>query len=234
MYAVLEHMTLSERLATIEAAWAQLRPGGVLVVFDTPNRLFFVDFHTSLLPFFHTLPDALALRTATQSPRAEFREAMRSADEVALARWGRGVSFHEFETVLGDLSALVVADGFDPVILSLMPTTPLENLLREVFVLTGVKAPIGFSRASVDVILQKPDPARTEVLRPDPPPAVLMAHATEARARELEGTLRSIESSVWYRSLTAARRVPGFELAQAAARSLDAVLKGKLRGFRSR
>src|SRR4029453_8283019 len=37
--AVLEHLRLDERLAVLETLWDVLRPGGVMVLYDTPNRL---------------------------------------------------------------------------------------------------------------------------------------------------------------------------------------------------
>ena len=46
---------------------------------------------------------------------------MRAADadggRLALARWGTGASFHEFELVFGDLSRHVVGGGYDPMLL---------------------------------------------------------------------------------------------------------------------
>src|SRR5262245_52579838 len=56
LYAVLEHETFDERMETLKAAWELLRPGGVLIVADTPNRLTYTDLHTAWLPFFHMLP----------------------------------------------------------------------------------------------------------------------------------------------------------------------------------
>jgi len=98
MYAVLEHMTLQERLAAISAAWTSLKPGGFIVVVETPNRLWFDDQHTSLENFFHWLPDDLALKYAASTSRAEFNEIV---TPTQLVRHGRGVSFHDFEVAMG-------------------------------------------------------------------------------------------------------------------------------------
>ena len=61
-YAVLEHMSVDERLALLETARAVVRPGGLIVVIETPNRLTPWDYHTSQLPFLNQLPEDLALR----------------------------------------------------------------------------------------------------------------------------------------------------------------------------
>lgn len=160
--AVLEHCTLRERLAYIEASWHALRPGGLLVVTETPNRLHFFDYHTSFLPFFNSLPDDLALLYAARSPRQDFRDLLtgEAPDEekrMRLTRFGRGMSYHEFELALpGDLRALVAADGWDPLILALRPLVPGEDSLRETVVREGYPIPPGFLRRDIDVILRKP------------------------------------------------------------------------------
>ena len=69
LYAVLEHQTLDERITTLRMAERMLRPGGVIVITETPNRLTYVDRHTSQLPFFHMLPIELQVLYADRSPR---------------------------------------------------------------------------------------------------------------------------------------------------------------------
>src|SRR5690606_19591831 len=151
------------RLETLSTCWRLLKPGGVLVVADTPNRLVYINYHTSYLPFFDMLPDELACHYLRRSPRAGFRDSMIKALERSrehatdvLDRWGRGVSYHEFEQALGDLSGLVVGDGFDPIILNVKPLAFEEELLARFMLHHGVEAPIGFARRSIDVILRKP------------------------------------------------------------------------------
>jgi 2-polyprenyl-3-methyl-5-hydroxy-6-metoxy-1,4-benzoquinol methylase len=113
-FASLEHMTISERLAGMSLTWALVRPGGCWCVIETPNRLWFYDAHTSRLNFFHWLPDDLALAYAQRSQRKLFASDFSSpADNpsLKLARWGRGVSYHEFALSLGDVERLdVVSD----------------------------------------------------------------------------------------------------------------------------
>jgi 2-polyprenyl-3-methyl-5-hydroxy-6-metoxy-1,4-benzoquinol methylase len=157
-YAVLEHMTVEERLALLDLAGQSLRGGGVIVVIETPNRLTPWDYHTSQLPFMNQLPEELALRYFDRSQRTEFVQALQSAQDTAalrerLTRWGRGVSYHEFELVFGDLSRHVVASSWEPALL------PERNIHREELALQRIldqaraDLPPAFSRYWLDLIL---------------------------------------------------------------------------------
>lgn len=98
-YASLEHMTHQERLIAMSSTWKMLIPGALWCVVETPNRLWYYDSHTALLPFFHWLPDELAFKYSSFSPRSNFRELYREENEANMhhfLRRGRGVSFHEF------------------------------------------------------------------------------------------------------------------------------------------
>jgi 2-polyprenyl-3-methyl-5-hydroxy-6-metoxy-1,4-benzoquinol methylase len=157
-YAVLEHMTIKERLALLELARDSVREGGVIAVIETPNRLTPWDYHTSLLPFLNQLPEELALRYYDRSERTEFIQALQAArDEEALrerfTRWGRGMSYHEFELVFDDLSRQVVASSWEPMLL------PERNIHREELSLQRIldqarpDLPPPFSRYWLDLIL---------------------------------------------------------------------------------
>jgi 2-polyprenyl-3-methyl-5-hydroxy-6-metoxy-1,4-benzoquinol methylase len=163
IYAVLEHQTVSERLETLRTCWRVLRPGGVLIVADTPNRLTYFDAHTSDLPFFHMLPDEIAIPYACRSPREGLRTSIAdatrggpSAAQETLARWGRGVSFHEFELALGDLGPLIVADGFAPEMQDWLGSSLEEEVLLLYWTRRPVPIPVAFARKTIDVILRKP------------------------------------------------------------------------------
>ena len=173
-YAVLEHMSLDERLALLELARDVVRPTGVIVVVETPNRLTPWDYHTSQLPFLYQLPDDLALRYYDRSARAEYVEALRvsAADgdgalRETFTRWGRGVSYHEFELVFVDLPRHVLACSWEPVLL------PERNIYREELALQRVldvarpEMPPAFSRYWLDLILSpEPRPQPTRFVRP--------------------------------------------------------------------
>lgn len=110
-FASLEHMTIAERLAALRDAWQMLPIGGLLVVVETPNRLWYYDGHTSRLPFFHWLPDELAFQYSAFSPRENFRELYREYDATShehFLRRGRGMSFHEFEVAIKPATELKV------------------------------------------------------------------------------------------------------------------------------
>jgi S-adenosylmethionine-dependent methyltransferase len=111
-FATLEHLTHNERLAAMRGTWSLLQPGAHWAVVETPNRLWYFDDHTSHLPFYHWLPDDLALEYSRFSPRTPFNEAYSSSDElVSFLRQGRGVSYHEFDLALGDTSGLDVVSS---------------------------------------------------------------------------------------------------------------------------
>ena len=118
-FASLEHMTLPERFAAMEQTWAMLKPGGVWCVVEAPNRLWFWDGHTSMENFYNWLPDELAARWAHRAGRAHFAEAFPARpntstepfDTTLLARWGRGVSFHEFDLVMGGARKLDIVSN---------------------------------------------------------------------------------------------------------------------------
>lgn len=113
-FAVLEHMTLDERIKAIKSTWEMTRPGGIWCVVETPNRLWFYDGHTSFENFYHWLPDQLAKRWGIRSRRKIFSSALSVDGEISdvnLARWGRGASFHEFDLAFGESRMLNIVSN---------------------------------------------------------------------------------------------------------------------------
>jgi S-adenosylmethionine-dependent methyltransferase len=110
-YAALEHMTMEERMSAMRATWQMLPVGSLWCVVETPNRLWYYDAHTSLLPFHMWLPDELAFEYSRFSPRDNYRELYREyTDEAKLhfLRRGRGVSFHEFDLTMKPVRELKI------------------------------------------------------------------------------------------------------------------------------
>lgn len=174
LYAVLEHLTVAERLEVLELSRKVVRPRGVIVVCELPNRLIAMDSHTSLLPFFSQLPDDLMLRYWRYSPRSDFTEAMASATadgpaaaQESLVRWGRGASFHEFELVFGDLRRHLLASSYDPLLLDLRPVTANELALATILAEHRPDLAPAWSRYWQDVILSpEPSTVRRSFIRP--------------------------------------------------------------------
>jgi SAM-dependent methyltransferase len=157
LFAVLEHMTIDERLAVLATAKDVLAPGGSICVFESPNRLLWWDHHTSQLPFFGMLEPALALAYAERSEREGFAADLRAAREeapLALARYGRGVSQHEFELALGALDGTIVAGGYEPELF------PIRHVHREELYLARFSSTLPrppspvFSRYWLDLVLR--------------------------------------------------------------------------------
>lgn len=102
-YASLEHMTHQERMIALADAWSLLPKDGILGVIETPNRLWYFDSHTSGLPFYLWLSDDMAIEYSRFSARKTFNDLNNLSGELSYAelmRWGRGVSFHEFELAI--------------------------------------------------------------------------------------------------------------------------------------
>jgi 2-polyprenyl-3-methyl-5-hydroxy-6-metoxy-1,4-benzoquinol methylase len=113
-FAALEHTTISERLASLAAAWTILPAGGLLTIIETPNRLWHYDSHTSLLPLFHWLPNELAFYYSRMSQRENFRELYREYDHDSkqhFLRRGRGMSFHEIDLAIAPVVSLDVVSS---------------------------------------------------------------------------------------------------------------------------
>jgi ubiquinone/menaquinone biosynthesis C-methylase UbiE len=189
-YAVLEHMTLSERLEALRVARDVVRPDGVIAVIELPNRLVDTDYHTSLLPFFAQLPAELALAYAERSPRADFRRELLAAraddpdgGRLALARWGTGASFHEFELFFGDLSRHVVGGGYDPMLLAERNVHPDEVALARYLDRVRPDLPPPFSRYWIDLLLSPTalEPGAARLIRPWPMETRLSRRARSTR-----------------------------------------------------
>jgi len=160
LYAVLEHLTVSERLAVLRLARQVVKPDGAIVVCETPNRLIYFDHHTAQMPFFHLLPDELALHYYGRSERDDLKTAIdtargkgQDAGLEAIARWGRGVSFHEFEVAFGDLSRHVLASSYDPILFGERPVHADEVILARYLSRTRPDLAPAWSRYWLDLIL---------------------------------------------------------------------------------
>jgi 2-polyprenyl-3-methyl-5-hydroxy-6-metoxy-1,4-benzoquinol methylase len=175
LYAVLEHLTVAERLAVLSLAREVVKPDGVIVVCETPNRLIYFDHHTARMPFFHLLPDELALDYYQRSEREDFKSAIdaaakngRAAAQEAIVRWGRGVSFHEFDVVFGErLDQHVIASSYDPILFGERPLHPEEVILARYLERWRPDLAPVWSRSWLDLILSPhPVAKRGPFLRP--------------------------------------------------------------------
>jgi S-adenosylmethionine-dependent methyltransferase len=162
-YATLEHLMLHERINLLRSAARMLGPGGCLVTFETPNRLYWFDWHSSKLPFMDWLPDDLASAYYSKSPRPTVPAGAKCAqiqqfdarNREQLYRWGRGVSYHEFEIAFDLQSFDVIAD-------STTDKAPHRQIVKSpgyVGVLKGILGQQniheGFAHPSLDLVLRK-------------------------------------------------------------------------------
>jgi len=163
-FAALEHLTHNERMIAMKNTWDMLSPGNLWCVIETPNRLWYYDYHTSQLPFYLWLPDDLALLYSQFSPRKSFCDLYRKIDDdskLEFLRRGLGVSFHEFELTMKRAEELDIVSSL-PIFLR------SQNLLgRVLWTLTnkrrfesflmkhGPKIHRGFYQGSLDLIIRK-------------------------------------------------------------------------------
>ena len=165
LYAVLEHLTIPERIDALRSLWEAIEPGGAVAIIETPNRLTYRDRHSSEIDFTHLLPDELAFPLLTLSPRAAYRDVigraarLDDADEahVVRVRFGLGASFHEFLVAIDEpLVEIVVADGYEPEIMSWFGLELDELLLLQYMLAESIDVPCAFARSVLNVILRKP------------------------------------------------------------------------------
>jgi len=166
LYAVLEHMTISERLDTLRAAWAALKPGGFLLVGETPNRLSYWDAHTTEMPFMQMLPVDLALDYYDRTSRTDVKQqvaaglaAGRAAGKTALIRTGySGASFHEFELALGpNYASFLISSVHDPEIQGACGDHSVEEaVLADYCRRKRIDIDPSFTRAFLTLLFRKP------------------------------------------------------------------------------
>jgi 2-polyprenyl-3-methyl-5-hydroxy-6-metoxy-1,4-benzoquinol methylase len=117
-WACLEHMTHDERMLAMKETWNMLPDNALWCVTETPNRLHYFDSHTSLLPYYMWLPDDLAMKYSRFSPRnyynSNFVKSMHEEEELlSFYRWGRGLSFHEFEIAMLPIEKLNIISSLN-------------------------------------------------------------------------------------------------------------------------
>jgi 2-polyprenyl-3-methyl-5-hydroxy-6-metoxy-1,4-benzoquinol methylase len=156
LIAVLEHLTIDERINLLQGVWGVLEEGNIVIIYETPNRIGFFDWHSFLLPFFHSLPDQLALLYANRTPREFFTDHLKG-DLEELYRFGRGVSYHEFELSFNFNELSVINDGFSSYLKPRISSShPLfDEALLEIFARYLPHIPKGFTCSSLDLIIKK-------------------------------------------------------------------------------
>jgi SAM-dependent methyltransferase len=170
LYAVVEHLTIQERIAVLAAAREVARPHGVIAVVELPNRLTPLDQHSSFEPFVSQLPDELALEYLRDAHRPELRDHVLSLRDpsipveedgralMALRRFGRGGSFHEFELAWGGrVNDYVVATNWEPEVIPHREIRPGEVALARTLSRLRPDLDPCWSREWIDLILT-PDP----------------------------------------------------------------------------
>lgn len=164
-YASLEHMLHEERLRSMRDTWSALKPGSLWCMTDTPNRLWFLDLHTSRLPFFQWLPNDLALEFLRFSPRPLVRDLRATNPQdrmIEFLRKGRGVSYHEFELAIAPLSDLRIESCMrlhfrrEQPLRTLKQRWSLAGEFEQFLRRAAPEVPPAFLLPSLDLILKKP------------------------------------------------------------------------------
>lgn len=162
--ATLEHLTLAERIIAMKNTWNMLSKGDLWCTVDTPNRLWFYDGHTSLLPFNLWLPDDLAFLYSQFSPRARYCVLYRRMNEQSkldFLRRGRAVSFHEFEltmeraTDLDIVSSLPIFLRKQSILRRALWAASTASRYERFLARAGPKIHRGFYQPTVDLIITK-------------------------------------------------------------------------------
>jgi len=154
-FACMEHMVYSERIDSLAKYYDLLPNGAYLSIVETPNRLWYFDSHTSLIPFFHWLPDRLAFDYSKYSNRINFKELYHEYSEnnfLHFLRRGRGFSFHELEIALN-----IPAENLKVVDYLKRPYLPfsIENKFNKFLPKIYPKINNGFFNHKIDIIIKK-------------------------------------------------------------------------------
>lgn len=106
--AVVEHMLPEERKNLLPKLWSLLKPGGHVVVYETPHRWFPIEVHTTSLPLLNYIPLALAWRIGSYFTRKNKHR----REKIAMLRAGlRGTSKREMRRYLGSEAVFLEPEG---------------------------------------------------------------------------------------------------------------------------
>lgn len=124
---VLEHMLPEERTALLREILHLVRPGGRILVAETPNRWFPRNSHTKLW-FSEWLPFRLA---AALAHRHRIREDFPRSGRTALYRTGmRGMSVRQLRSIVGTMGAIEPTPDAMAELEFTQPRNPLQNPAR--------------------------------------------------------------------------------------------------------
>ena len=166
LYAVLEHLTVEERLTTLMLCWEALPEDGLLYIGEAPNRIAPIDYHSSKLPYFHMMPPELAGEFIDMSSHESWIKRVRSeaTQELGLYRNGQHVGFHEFQLAVAPLDELarhLIADNWSVPMMNLYPLRWFEPRNLDDFVelqragVVGAPMPPMFGRYWIEGILSR-------------------------------------------------------------------------------
>ena len=158
-YASLEHMTIEERIDSLQQAYSLLSKGGYLIIVEAPNRLWIEDTHTSELPFFQWLPDNLAYNYSKFSKKPSFNSIYLDSEFLKLDefhRRGRGVSFHEFDLAFMNSENLNIVSSLNRLVYSknLINTFVYKKLYKS-YLKKFTNKHKAFFEEYLDLIIQK-------------------------------------------------------------------------------
>jgi S-adenosylmethionine-dependent methyltransferase len=158
-YATLEHMTVEERIESLQQAYSLLSEDGYLIVVESPNRLWIEDTHTSELPFFQWLPDDLAYLYSKFSPKSSFNSRYTDNEFNYLAefhRRGRGVSYHEFDLAFENYENLEIVSSLNRLVYSKnLLNTFLYKKIYKLYLKQFTNKNRAFVEEYLDLIIQK-------------------------------------------------------------------------------
>ncbi|MFN0133589.1 MAG: class I SAM-dependent methyltransferase [Phycisphaerales bacterium] len=165
LYAVLEHLTPEELDEVFELLRECYDRGTIVLVAESPNRLYPFDHHSTGLHFVQMLPYELGRRYLARSANQEIVRFARAPNDpdcrTQFHRSGRGISYHDFEVRVGPPDSLsIAADGFHPILLDVQPLARAELALLDYFEDNGMHVPRSFARAWIDLLLWRDAPRR--------------------------------------------------------------------------
>lgn len=183
LYAILEHLTIEEKINLLRCCWEYLNDDSYLFIGEAPNRMVPVDYHSSKMLYFQQMPIDLWKEYYNRSPNRFWVDKMNEGEKKGLFtktayRRGLHVGHQEFDLAIKSVEELkphIFRDNFANQILNLYPYEGFEfaKLLEQnqirTFPAQVMVAPRDlpdfFSRYYLEVVLKK-CPVQKKALSP--------------------------------------------------------------------